>query len=156
MLFLAHFSCCVNMKKAELKPGDAVLTNDAKDAQNVGSKYHQHVDESKQNESDGDVTQPVERLGGEQHLHDGFSDLWTDGDVGFSMEIIPQHHFHGAVQETDQHQTYREQHNRDGQRYSCEDGQSHTQDQSVIRVNPAVSVQEFWLHLVCRNTKNIS
>lgn len=43
----------------------AVLTNDAEDAQNVGSKYHQQVDEGEQNESNGNVTQPVERLGGE-------------------------------------------------------------------------------------------
>lgn len=43
----------------------AILTDDAEDAQNVGSKYHQHVDEGEQNESNGYVTQPGERLGGE-------------------------------------------------------------------------------------------
>lgn len=43
----------------------ALLTNDAEDAQNVRSEYHQHVDEGEQNERDGNVTQPAERLGGE-------------------------------------------------------------------------------------------
>ncbi len=72
---------------------DAVLTNDAKDAQNIWSKYHQHVDESEQNERDGDVTQPIERLGGEQHLLDGSAHLWKENR--FKMEIISQHDTHG-------------------------------------------------------------
>lgn len=33
-----------------------ILTNDAKDAQNIRGKYHQHVDEGEQNESNADVT----------------------------------------------------------------------------------------------------
>lgn len=55
----------------------AALTNDAEDAQNIRSKYHQHVDEGEQDDSDGDVSQPVESLGGEQHVLNGSSDLWT-------------------------------------------------------------------------------
>lgn len=42
-----------------------VLTNEAEDAQNVGSEYHQQVDDGEQNDSNGNVTQPVESLGGE-------------------------------------------------------------------------------------------
>ena len=60
----------------------AVLTNDAKDAQNVGSEYHQHVDEGEKNDSDGNVTQPVERLGGEQHLLDGSAYLQKETEGG--------------------------------------------------------------------------
>lgn len=70
--------------------------------------------------------------------------------------IIPQCHFHWALQGTNQQHTYREQHDGDGQCYSCEDGHSHTQDQSVIRVNPAVSVQQLRLHIVYRNIKKDS
>ena len=50
-------------------------------------------------------------------------------------------------------QTYREQHNRDGQSDSGKDSHSHTKDQRVIRINPAICVQQFRLHLVCRNIK---
>lgn len=131
----------------------AVLTDDAKDAQNVRGKYHQHVDEGEQNESNGSVTQPVERLGGEYHLLDGSTYLWTDTDTGLSKELIPQYHSNWALQGTNQQQTYREQYNRDGQGHSCEDSHSHTQDQSVIRVNPTVSVQQFRLYIVYRNKK---
>lgn len=42
-----------------------IPTDDAEDAQNVWGKYHQQVDEGEQNDGDGSVTQPVERLGGE-------------------------------------------------------------------------------------------
>lgn len=48
----------------------AELTNDAEDAQNVWSKYHQHVDDGEQNESNADVTQPAEGLFGERHVLD--------------------------------------------------------------------------------------
>lgn len=48
-----------------------VLTDDAEDTQDVGREYHQHVDHEEQEESDDDVTQPVEGFGGEQHLLDG-------------------------------------------------------------------------------------
>lgn len=37
--------------------------------------------------------------------------------------------------------TYWEQHNGDCQCYSSKDSHSHTQDQSVVRINPAVCVQ---------------
>lgn len=43
-------------------------TNDPKDAQDVGGKDDQQVDESEQNEGDGDVARPVEGLVGEHHL----------------------------------------------------------------------------------------
>lgn len=49
--------------------------------------------------------------------------------------------------------TYREQHNGDSQCDSSKDSHSHTQDQSVIRINSVVGVQQFRLHLVCRNIK---
>lgn len=67
--------------------------------------------------------------------------------------MIPQYHIHRALQRASQQQTHREQHDRDGQCYSCEDGHSHTQDQSVIRVDPAVSVQQFRLHIAYRDIK---
>ncbi len=51
--------------------GSRCGTNDAEDAQNIWSKYHQHVDESEQNERNGDLTQPAERPGGGQRLLDG-------------------------------------------------------------------------------------
>lgn len=57
---------CEAVKKTGL-----VLTNDAEDSQNVGSENHQHVDEAEQDDSDGDVAQPVEGFGGEQHLLEG-------------------------------------------------------------------------------------
>lgn len=50
-------------------------TNDPKDAQDVGSKDDQHVDESEQNEGNGDVTGPVEGLVGKYHLLDCSSHL---------------------------------------------------------------------------------
>ena len=60
-----------------------ILTNEAEDAQNVWGKYHQHVDDGEQTDSDGSVTQPVESLGGEHHLLDGSTHLraeerWND------------------------------------------------------------------------------
>lgn len=84
----------INNKRRSLRPEGPVLTNDAEDAQDVRSKYHQHVDEGEQNESNGNVTQPVERLVGEQHQLDGSSYLWTDTDKGSNKEIIPQYHLH--------------------------------------------------------------
>lgn len=51
--------------------GCGVLTDDAEDSQDVGSEYHQYVDEAEQDDSDGDVAQPAEGFGGEQHLLDG-------------------------------------------------------------------------------------
>lgn len=131
----------------------AVLTNDAKDSQDVGSKYHQHVDDGEQNDCNGNMTQPVERLGGECHLLDGSAYLWIDTDGGVDEEIILQYHIHSASQGRNQQQTYREQHNRDSQRHSRKDGHSHTQDQSVVRINPVVSVQQFRLHIVYRNNR---
>lgn len=47
-----------------------LLTNDSKDAQYVGSKDDQEVDEKEQNESNGDVARPVERLIRKRHLLD--------------------------------------------------------------------------------------
>lgn len=47
-----------------------LLTNDSKDAQYVGSKDDQEVDENEQNESNGDVARPVERLIRKRHLLD--------------------------------------------------------------------------------------
>lgn len=40
----------------ENEAGSWCGTNDAKDAQNIGSKYHQHIDEGQQNEGDADMT----------------------------------------------------------------------------------------------------
>lgn len=54
------------------------LTNDAEDAKNVGGKYDQHVDDGEQNQGDGKVTQPAERLCGERHLLDGPAHLSTE------------------------------------------------------------------------------
>lgn len=125
----------------------AVLTNDAEDAQNVGSKDHQYVDDGEQNDSNGNVTQPVERLCGKDHMLDGSTDLWTETGRWFNEDIIPQHHIYCETHGTNQQQTYREQHNRDSQRHGREDGDSHTQDQSVERINPAVCVQQFRLHI---------
>lgn len=51
------------------------LTDDAEDAQDVGCKNHQHVDDGEQDDGDGGVTQPAEGLGGEQHLLDGAAHL---------------------------------------------------------------------------------
>ena len=129
----------------------AVLTNDAKDAQNVGSEYHQHVDEGEKNDSDGNVTQPVERLGGEQHLLDGSAYLQKETEGGGFSDNTDNTTIRYLASGGDQPQTYREQHNRDGQRHSSEDGYTHTQDQSVIWVDPAVSVQQLRLHIVYRN-----
>lgn len=72
----------------------AVLTNNAKDSQNVGGKYHQHVDEGEENESNGSVAQPVERLGGEQHLLDGSTYLWRNTEGRSDKKIIPHYHIH--------------------------------------------------------------
>lgn len=51
------------------------LTNDAKDAQDVGSEDDQHIDEGQENDSDGDVSDPVEGLIREYHLLNGSSHL---------------------------------------------------------------------------------
>lgn len=56
----AHNDTCLNVKP----------TNDPKDAQDVGGKDDQQVDEREQNEGNGDVTGPVERLVGKHHLLD--------------------------------------------------------------------------------------
>lgn len=45
-------------------------TNDPKDSQDIWCKNDQQVDESEQNEGDGDVPGPVEGLVGENHLLD--------------------------------------------------------------------------------------
>lgn len=66
---------CLHIRMRVERTDGAGLTNDAEDTQNVRSKNHQHVDESEQNESNGNVTQPVESLGGKQHLLDGSSYL---------------------------------------------------------------------------------
>lgn len=50
----------------------------------------------------------------------------------------------------DARRAYGEEHDGDGQRDGGEDGDSHAQDQRVVRVNPAVSVQKFWFHAVCK------
>lgn len=47
------------------------LTNDAKDAQDVGSEDHQHVDKGQQNDGDGDVSDPAEGLIRKYHLLNG-------------------------------------------------------------------------------------
>lgn len=70
-------------------------------------------------------------------------------------EITPRYHVHWEARATNRQQTYREQHNRDGQRHGCEDGNSNAQDQSVVRVNPAVRVQQFRLHIAWRNIREI-
>lgn len=51
------------------------LTNDAKDAQDVGSEDDQYIDEDQENNSDGDVSDPVEGLIREYHLLNGSSHL---------------------------------------------------------------------------------
>lgn len=45
-------------------------------------------------------------------------------------------------------QTHGEEHDGDSQRHGCEDGHSHAQDQRVIWVDTAVSVQQLRLHFV--------
>ena len=52
-----------------------LFTDDAKDAQDVGGKDDQHVDEGEQRYGNGDVARPVERLVGEQHLLECSPDL---------------------------------------------------------------------------------
>lgn len=48
-------------------------------------------------------------------------------------------------------QAYRKEHDGDGQCDGCEDGDPHAQDQRVVRVDPAVGVQQFGFHAVCRD-----
>lgn len=45
--------------------------------------------------------------------------------------------------------TYGEQDDGDGQRDGGEDGHSHAQDQSVVRVDAAVRVQQLRFHVAC-------
>lgn len=52
------------------------LTNDAKDAQDVGSEDDQHIDEGQENNGDGNVSDPVEGFIREHHLLNGSSHLW--------------------------------------------------------------------------------
>lgn len=47
------------------------LTNDAKDAQDVGGEDDQHVDESQENDGYGNVSDPVEGLIRKHHLLNG-------------------------------------------------------------------------------------
>ena len=54
-----------------------LLTDDAEDAQDVGGEDDQQVDEGEEHHCDGGVPQPVEGLGGEQHLLDGSPHLRT-------------------------------------------------------------------------------
>lgn len=143
------FIVFIKMGLKKKKFGSAAPTNDAKDAQNVGSKNHQHVDKGEQSEGNGNVTQPVESLGGKQHLQDG--PAYLRGQTKSSVKGIGiQYCFFGGG---DRRRTYRKEHDGDSQRHGCEDGDSHAQDQRIIRVNPAVSVQKFWLHAVCKKCK---
>lgn len=59
------------------------LTNDSKDAQDVGGKDNQQVDASKQAGGDDHVPQPAELLVLKQHLLDGTSYLgrWEEPSV---------------------------------------------------------------------------
>lgn len=52
-----------------------VRTYDPKDAQDVGGKDDQQVDESKQNDCDGDVPGPVKGLVRKHHLLNGSPNL---------------------------------------------------------------------------------
>ena len=47
------------------------LTNDAKDAKDVWGEDNKHVDEGEEDDSNGDMTEPVEGLIGKEHLLDG-------------------------------------------------------------------------------------
>ena len=51
-------------------------TNDPKDAQDVGGKDDQQVDEREQDDGDGDVARPVEGLVGKHHLLNSSPDLF--------------------------------------------------------------------------------
>lgn len=58
-------------REDEDETGGRCGTDDTEDAQDVGGKDDQHVDEAEKDEGDGNVTQPVEGLVGEQHVLDG-------------------------------------------------------------------------------------
>lgn len=133
-----------------------LLTNDAKDAQNIWSKYHQHIDEGEQNEGDGSVAQPVERLGGEYHLHDGSTHLWKEIRNIRAEDSINKWYNNNILIYIYENKewTYREQYNRNSQCDSSEDSHSHTQDQSVIWIDPTVGVQQFRLHVACGNVNS--
>lgn len=92
------------------------------------------------------MTQPVESLSGEQHLQDGPAYLQpqTKSSVR-GVETQPA--FLGGG---DRRRAYRKEHDGDSQCDGCEDGDSHAQDQRVVRVDPAISVQKFWFHAVCK------
>lgn len=52
-----------------------ILTNDPKDAEDVGGEDNQQVDDGEQTSGDGNVPWPPERLVGEEHLLDGSTHL---------------------------------------------------------------------------------
>lgn len=131
-----------------------VLTDDAEDTQDVGRKYHQHVDDAEQDESDGDVAQPVEGFGGKQHLLEGSPHL--QAHTGPNQGTLSESFLSRRRPETNLAQTHREEHDGDGQRHGGEDGHSHAQDQGVIRVDPAVGVQQLRLHFVWINIERDS
>lgn len=63
----SKFQCLVSKSTF---PSFCLHTYDPKDAQDVGGKDDQQVDESEQNEGNGDVAGPVKSLVGEHHLLD--------------------------------------------------------------------------------------
>ncbi len=63
------------------------LTNDAKDAQDVGSEDDQYIDEGQEDSSDGDVSDPVEGLIREYHLLNGSSHL-SEKVADWSLRIF--------------------------------------------------------------------
>lgn len=89
------------------------------------------------------MTQPVEGLGGEEHLQYGPAYLQphsTSSVKGIETRQAP---------EATRRQTYGKEHDGDGQRDGCEDGDPHAQDQRVVRVDPAVGVQKFRFNALC-------
>lgn len=92
------------------------------------------------------MTQPAESLGGEQHLLDGSAHLCTH-KMRLATLLCCK-----VASKRKKVETYGEQHDGDGECDGGEDSHTHTQDQSVVRINAAVSVKQFWLHVACRNT----
>jgi len=82
-LFFGYNTNVEDSREDENKTRGRCGTYDPKDAQDVGGKDDQQVDESEQNEGNGDVAGPVKSLVGKHHLldrptyrkeHDGYSE----------------------------------------------------------------------------------
>lgn len=114
LLFFGYNANVEDSREDENETRSRCGTNDSKDAQYVGSKDDQEVDEKEQNESNGDVARPVERLIRKRHLLD--------------------------------RSPYRKEHNWHSERDSSEHSHTHTQNQSVVRVNAAVCVEQLCFH----------